>query len=195
MAQVEKTVDADTAYDLYVKSFPLELSVDSKFSGDHLLAAPNMSKKTSIAAAIERYVKNQSITTSSWMLLDNSTVLNKAKSAAKRARIYRGEQQLAVNIKVVRRTVEIEKLTFKEAQRIENTEVTVKGEKQYLNCSSKEATVAINVVGGWDPLEGTFGLYHYEEGALPNGNQMVAKYLKWIYDEDSKEYIKPVAKK
>ena len=193
MPEVEKRLTADVARALYISNYPLKMTVATKFSGDHLLQAPNLSKRTSIDAAIKRYQANQTITRSSWMLMDHSTILNKAAIGEKRALEHAQKQQLAVRINVVRRTVEIERLEYKQRQTYENVLVTVGGETHYLNCVSREQNVDIKVVGDWHPLTGDFELYHYEEKALMP-DVMIERYLRWVQDKTTRQYIRPVAR-
>ena len=193
MPEVEKRLTADVARALYISNYPLKMTVATKFSGDHLLQAPNLSKKTSIDAAIRRYQANQTITRSSWMLMDPSTILNKAATGEKRALQRAQKQQLAVRISVVRRTVEIDRLEHKERQTYENMPVMVGGETHYLNCVSREQNVDIKIVGDWKPLTGDFELFHYEEKALMP-DEMIEPYLRWVQDDTTKQYIRPVAK-
>ncbi len=193
MPEVEKRLTADVARALYVSNYPLKMTVATKFTGDHLLQAPNLSKKTSIDAAIRRYQADQTVRLSSWMLMDHSTILNKAATGVKRALEHAQKQQLAVRINVVRRTVEIDRLEHKERQTYENVPVTVGGEIHYLNCVSREQKVDIKVVGNWKPLTGDFELYHYEEKALMP-DVMIERYLRWVQDDTTRQYIRPVAK-
>ncbi len=193
MPEVEKRLTADVARALYISNYPLKMSMATKFTGDHLLQAPNLSKKTSIDAAIRRYQADQTVRLSSWMLMDHSTILNKAATGEKRALEHAQKQQLAVQINVVRRTVEIDRLEHKERQTYENVPVTVGGEIHYLNCVSREQKVDIKVVGNWKPLTGDFELYHYEEKALMP-DVMIERYLRWVQDDTTRQYIRPVAK-
>lgn len=80
---VEKTLTNAEAYAGFIDLSPLKISVSAKFAGDHVLAAPNLSKKTSIAAAIDRFQRTKRIVPSSWILIDDSTLKAKAKSATK----------------------------------------------------------------------------------------------------------------
>src|ERR1700716_510058 len=109
MPSVIKKVKADVAYELYVDHFPLKYKVSSKFRDDHTLDAPNLSKQTSIEAAIDRYKRNQNVKKSSWLLLDDKTLINKAKSANKGTDVHQGKQQITMQLVVTRRTVTIER--------------------------------------------------------------------------------------
>lgn len=190
-----KTLDADDAQERWLDLKPPKYSVSSKFSGDHVLAAANLSKKTSIAAALERYQRNPKITKSSWLLLDDSTILNKARNAKQRASIYANSQQMSIELKnITRRTVTIQELTPKERQRYAHDEIEIKGETRYVNSSSDEDTVSLCCKGEWNPLTGAIEIYHYEESKLPSKSAMLEKFLEWEVDEDE-EPIAPVAKK
>jgi hypothetical protein len=189
-----KKISANLAYAQFTKLYPLAYTVADKFKTDHTLAAPNLSKKTSIEAAVARYKKNTKITTSSWMLLDASTLVNKAAGAPKRATVYNGAQQMTLQLTVKRRTVRIEKLEPKELQRYEHTDVKVGTETHHLNCSSDEKDVKINVVGGWSPLAGDVEMYHYEEAALPGAHVLLDKYLEWNVDDATEAPVSPTAK-
>ncbi len=182
-----KKLTADVAYDLWVSLHPLRYKVDEKFVKDHTLASPNLSKQTSINAAIERYTRNRAITTSSWLLLSADTLVNKAASAPKRASVHAGNQQMIVEVSVTRRTVRIERLTLqKDIQRYENVKVMVGDEPHYLNCSSEEKVIKLRVVGPWNPVTGEVTLYHYAEaqGALP-AHAMLDKYLVWYVNAEN----------
>ena len=193
MPEVQKKLTADAARALYISNYKLRMTVAAKFSGDHLLETPNLSKKTSIDAAIKRYQSNQKIKLSSWMLMDKATILNKAAAGDKRAWVHAGTQQLVVRIRVTRRTVEVTPLQNKERQTYENVPVTVGSETHYLNCASQEKEVGIKIVGAWTPLTGEFELYHYDETALMP-DVMLDKYLTWVQDDATRQYIRPVAK-
>ncbi len=187
-------ISAPMAFGLLVKANPLKFKVTSKFKTDHLLKSANLSKKNSIAEAVERFERNQAITKSSWMLMDESTVLNKVKAASHVAQTYRGKQQLAMQISVTRRTVDIDILTEKQSKQYECIETTIRGKKFYLNCSSQEKDVKINVMGEWNPLTGEVEVYHYDEGAFSTAHVMLDAYLEWIYDPETKTYIRTTAK-
>ncbi len=189
-------IDMDKLYKLYVDHYPLTYEVTDKLSEDHQLAAANISKQTSINAAIERYTRNQNILLSSWFLLSEDNLINKAKSADKKARVYNGNQQLTAKIKVTRRTVTLSVIDRKAAlnSKKELKQVLIEGEKHYLDCTSEEKTLDIQIVGPWNPLTGDFKLYHYQEGALPLAHDMLARYNVWIRDKTTKEYIRPLTK-
>lgn len=198
MPEVIKKLSAADAYKHYLKNFELKYKIADKFSTDHLLAAANLSKTTSIDAAIERYTRNQNITTSSWMLLDTRTLLNKAKGAKKGTQIHNGAQQMSMQISVTRRTVTIAPFSKKELQGHKLDEyknVKIKEETHYLYCSSREKDVKINVMGPWNPLTGDVSLYHYDEGQFDPTHTLLPSYREWFYDNESKTYLRPVAKK
>jgi hypothetical protein len=129
------------------------------------------------------------------MLMDESTVLNKVRPANKVAQIYRGEQQLSMQISVTRRTVDIDEVSEQDSKRYKCVIAKIGGKTRYLNCTSEEKDVKITVKGEWNPLTGDVEVYHYEEGPLGGSHQMVDKYLEWVYDPSSKTYIRPTAKK
>ncbi len=190
-----KKIKAADAFDLYVDHHPLKYSVDNKFMDDHVIGE-NLSKRTSIEAAVERYTRNQRILTSSWLMMDKNKLASKAKSSSKRAaHVHNGAQQMVVQLSVTRRTVSIQVLDKKELSRYKYEEVKVGGETRYLNCTSEEKDIKLNVVGPWDPLTGEVELYHYEEGAFDATHDFAAKYLEWTYDPKTKEYIAPTAKR
>lgn len=193
MTEPKKLKDKD-ACELFFCNYPLKFKVASKLSGDHQLEATNLSKKESIAAAIERYKKNQRITASSWVVLESSDIINKAKHADKVAIIFGGKQQLAVNVSVTQRTVGITRLTVKEKQRYKSIEVKIGRDIHYLNCISEEKNTKISIVGPWDPLSGEVSLYHYEAKKISQGDKMLDKYLEWVCDEKGKP-IRPAAKR
>ena len=188
-----KTLAAAAAYALWIKENPLTYEVTGKFEDDHIITS-NLSKQTSIEAAIDRYKRNQNITTSSWIMLDKDKLVAKAQGAQKRASVHQSAQQLTMAIKVNRRTVTISLLDKKERQRYEHQEVQIGTETHYLNCGSDEKEIILLIVGPWNPVTGEVGLYHYQEGALPGGHVMLPQYLKWNYD-DTDKLIGPVAKK
>lgn len=103
-----KKLTAAAAQALFIKHNPPKYTVTAKFDDDHITAAPNLSKKTSIESALERYKKNQAILKSSWLLIDKDTIKNKATGGRKIASLHQGAQQMTVEIKVKRRTVTIE---------------------------------------------------------------------------------------
>lgn len=193
--EVTEKLDADDAQKLYIENYGLDISVDSKLAKDHFCTAPNLSSSTSIKDAVDRYSRNQKILKSSFFVANETTVKNKAGGGKKIAMVHQGSQQMAVAVKVTRRTVEIEVLKDKkEASRYRDVhQVEVKGEIHYLTCSSAEKDVTLKLIGPWDPIKGTFSLYHYEEGTLPTKAEMVAKYLPWVMDDGKP--IRPVAKK
>lgn len=186
MAETTKTLSDKASFDKLVKDNKLSFRVTAKFEGDHIIGT-NLSKKNSIEAAIQRYKRNQRIIKSSWIMIDKSTVKNKAKASTKKvAAVYRGNQQLTTTIKVTRRTVEIVELTKKERQRYQYEEVTIGREVKYLNCSSEEEIVDLKVVGKWDPFTGECDIYHYEEGKAPTDHKLLPKFKKWVCGEDGK---------
>lgn len=192
---VTKKLDDEDAQKLYIENYGLDISVDAKLAKDHFCTAPNLSSSTSIKDAVDRYSRNQKILKSSFFVANETTLLNKARSAKKVAMVYQGNQQMATAVKVTRRTVEIQVLKDKkEASRYRDVhEVEVKGTTHYLTCSSTEKDVQLRIIGPWDPIKGTFSLYHYEEGTLPSKAEMLAKYLPWVMVDDKP--IRPVAKK
>lgn len=176
-----KKLTPEAAYAQFLKWKPFTYTVTGKFSDDHTIDV-NLSKKNSILAAIERYKKNRN-TKSSWMMLSHETIKNKAKDGKKQPTVHSGAQQIAVAIKVNRRTVTLQKLEFKELQRYEHVTLEIGGEKHHLNCSSEEKEVTICIYGPWNPVTGKVELYHYDEKALPGAPAMVDKYLEWNVDD------------
>jgi len=170
-------------------------SVSAKFTDDHVVAAPNLSKSTSIAAAVARYQKQPNILVSSWILVDANTLKNKAASAPKVACVYQGAQQMALAIKVERRTVTITARTRKQMQG-DNPDrylkVTLGDGDRFLDCKSDMDYVTLCVKGSWNPLKGLIDIYHYEEGSLPS-IALLPKYLQWVCDA-SGNVLGPVAK-
>jgi transcription elongation GreA/GreB family factor len=193
MPELRKFKHTD-ARKLFLEHHPPKFKVDSKFAGDHQLESTNLSKKQSISAAIERYKKNQRITTSSWMVITPADVIGKAKNSDKIALIYSGKQQIAVTISVLQRTVEISRLTSKEAQTYKCEQVKIGKDVHYLNCTSEEKNVKISVVGPWNPLTGEISLYHYDAGRSTQADTMLDKYLEWHCDDKGKP-IRPAAKR
>jgi len=186
MAETTKTLSDRASFDQLVKDNKLSFKVTAKFEGDHIVST-NLSKKNSIEAAIQRYKRNQRIIKSSWIMIDKSTVKNKAKASTKKvAAVYRSNQQMTTTIKVTRRTVEIVELTKKERQRYQYEEVTIGREVKYLNCSSDEELVDLKLVGKWDPFTGECDIYHYEEGKAPTEHKLLPKFKKWVCGEDGK---------
>lgn len=176
------TLKPDDAYKAWLGYKKLSHTVSAKFSSDHVITT-NLSKKSSITAALERYKKNQRILKSSWVMLDAKTLKNKASGAKRKASVHSGKQQMTTQIKVTRRTVTLQKLEKKELQRYTYEEVVVKGETHYLNCSSEEKDVKLKVMGTWKPLTGAVDLYHYEEGDMPSKHEFVKSYLVWYVDD------------
>lgn len=187
-----KKLTAAEAFVAYKEHHPLTFSVTAKFDDDHITAATNLSKEKSIASAIERYKKQPNILRSSWILVDHNTLQNKAAGATKVPCVHQGAQQMAIAIKVKRRTVTIDAFTKRELQGDNLSKYTKVGE-HYLSCKSEEKDVTLAVKGPYDPMTGAVELYHYEEGALPAA-AMVDKYLVWVVD-DKDELIRPQAKK
>jgi hypothetical protein len=180
----------------FIKLHPLTYKVTDKFFDDHITAAPNLSKATSIASAVKRYEKQPNVVVSSWILLDKDTLENKAKDATKVACLHNGAQQMAIAIKVKRRTVTISAFT-RNAIQGDNpesyTEVTIpSGEKRYLDCKSEEKELFLSVKGPWKPLTGEVELYHYDERPISVAS-MVPKYLNWVVDPADRRPIRPVA--
>jgi hypothetical protein len=179
VAPETKKLDAATSRARYIKDNPLKYTVTAKFDDDHITAAPNLSKSTSIKSALGRYQKNQRILKSSWMLISKDTLQNKAAGARKQAAVYNGAQQMVLEIKVTRRTVDLEVLTKKELSKYKYETVKVGNEEHYLTCNSTEAEVKLSVKGNWNPLTGEVQLYHYEESPFPGAPAMLDKYLVW----------------
>ena len=191
----KKNLTAADAQRLYMGRYRLSYTVSAKFNDDHIVAAPNLSKTTSIEAAVARYKKQPNILLSSWILVDANTLKNKAASAPKVACIYNSTQQMALAIKVQRRTVSITARTRKEIQGdnpANYIKVTLGDGDRYLTCKSDLQDVTLCVKGSWSPLKGLVDLYHYEEGAMPT-LAIVAKYLEWVVDASGTP-LYPVAK-
>jgi len=173
-------VDAQKAF---MKMQPLKYEVTAKFENDHnIVTAPVLSKDAAFGATIERYKRNQNLRESSWILVDKSTLKNRAANADKVAFVYAGAQQMAVAIKVEKRTVSILAQTRKEIQGHNPSdfeEVTIGTEKRYLTLKSNpKQDVTLCLKGPWNPFTGVVQLYHYEVGALPPC-AMLDKYLRW----------------
>ncbi len=177
--------DAQKAFILF-KSLSYE--VTAKFDDDHITAAPSLSKSDSFKSAVERYKKQPNVLLSSWILLDKSTLQNKAANATKVAYVHNGVQQMAVAVKVKRRTVTISAFTRKEIQGSNPKDfeevTTVAGEKRYLRLKSdKIEDITLCVTGPWNPFTGVVQMYHYDEGPLP-ACAMLDKYLRWRIDHN-----------
>ena len=132
---------------------------------------------------MKRYEENQNIRASSWIEISKDTLKNKAKaSTTRRAIVHAGEQQMAVQISVERKTITMEVLEFKELQRYEYHTVVINGEKHYINCSSAASeNINLTIVGPWNPLTGAVELYHYQE-TFPATAAMLPKFLEWRVD-------------
>jgi len=189
------------AFNEFIKYAKLTYSVSDKFIDDHTMTVMTSSKNAS-ERAVQRYVANQRILTSTWMMLDKATILNKAKGcnlANARSLTYREAQQIAIPIKAIVRTITVEKLAKNDIPRYKNSsvEVTIGSEVHTLRCTSKDGVedAEIHIVGPWNPLTGEVVLYHFEMGLPPQNNHtMLEKYMKWYRNED-KTLLRPVAKK
>jgi hypothetical protein len=174
------------AWQAYNKANGVKYIVENKFKDDHLVKDANLSKQTSINAALARYAKNQRIVASSWLLMTDDMLKNKASGAQKVPITYNGAQQMAVAIKVKRRTVTIVPLDDKQRARIQSYQVKVGNEIRHVSCASEEKEVVLAVKGEWKPVSGEVKLYHYDEAALPNAPHFIDAYLVWNTSGDGK---------
>ena len=189
-----KTLTAAAAQAAFIQLHPLKYSVAARFDDNHVTAAPNLSKQTSIASAVERFKAQPNILVSSWILVDGPTLKNKAAGATKVACTHAGHQQMALAIKVMRRTVTISAFTRKEIQGSnpkDYIQATIAAGERFLSCKSEEKQVTLCVKGPWNPITGDVQIFHYEEGAMPAA-AMVDKYLKWYVDASGRA-IRPQA--
>jgi hypothetical protein len=152
------------------------------------MAPPLLSKSACFASAVERFKKQPNVLLSSWILVDKSTLKNKAANAPKVACVHVGAQQMALAIKVQRRTITIFAYTRKEIQGHNPKDfeevITVGGEKRFLRLKSdKIVDITLCVTGPWNPFTGVVQLFHYAEGALP-ACAMLERYLRWHVDKD-----------
>lgn len=196
----QKKLTDEAAQKLFIEHFPLSFSIDPKFDTDHMMVG-NLSSKSSIEQAVERYTRARKANKkpammSSWIVISPDTVKNKASGAPKRAMVYKNAQQMAIQIKVKRRTVELDELNERERRQVRNPiEVEINPrEKVYLSAGSKEADVDLLVIGEWAPLTGKVSMYHYQEGRLASVKlEMLDRYLMWHYNPDAKTVTTPVA--
>lgn len=185
---VVKKLSCVEAQKAFIRFKSLSYEVTAKFDDDHITAPPILSKAASFASAVERFKKQPNVLLSSWILVDKSTLKNKAANATKVACVHGGAQQMALAIKVQRRTVTIFAYTRKEIQGHNPKDfeevVTVGGEKRYLRLkSAKIEDVTLCVTGPWNPFTGVVQLFHYAESAMP-ACAMLEKYLTWHVDND-----------
>jgi hypothetical protein len=198
----QKKLTAAVAQGLFIEHFPLKFSIAAKFDEDHMMVG-NLSSQTSITQAVDRYTrakkqhKNPALM-SSWLAITTDTVKNKAASAARRAMLHKGSQQMAIQIKVKRRTVTLDELTPKEKlQAKKPIEVKISDrEIYYLTARSDEKDVDLLVIGEWQPLTGNVSMYHYQEGRVDSVTvAMEDKYLMWHWNAATSTPTAPVATK
>jgi hypothetical protein len=196
MEEVKK-LDSAAAKDWYFDNCKLDCSVDAKFYGDHMLDEKNFGAKQAKEAAFGRFKKNKT-TTCSWIWIDKQTLFNKVRGSNKnRAGIHSGNQQLAVELKVQRRTVWIEELDKKDVAKGKFKDPENLGDDRHplwVICQSRlEENIKISVVGPWNPLKGDFTIHHYEEKGMSGQPQVIDKYRFFIIRD--KEIIRPEATK
>jgi hypothetical protein len=195
--QSTKTLKSNDAYERFVDHWKLSYTVAKKFYDDHLLVKDasrklffvHPSTKDALEAALDRYVRtNRKISTSSWIALNETEIINKAKNSSnKRASVHNGKQQLTVKIQVERYTINIEELKVKEKHRYKGVkECKIGSEIVYLLPQKDKRKVDINVVGGWKPLTGKVEIYHYDPSAALRNHEMMKDYLVWKTDESGK---------
>jgi hypothetical protein len=200
-----KKVAPNIAYDYYVGAAPLKFTVTNKFETDHLAEGENvdsrgLSQREAIEAALERY-KRKGTPVSSWLNLTPSTVVNKVKSAQRKAAsVFKSKQQIMILISVDSITAKIDKLSSDDVAKKrykDMVEASAPGDNGsgYVLPSVESRQITVKVIGPWNPLTGEVDVYHYEKDEAWNGgHEFLPKYLQFIVDERGAP-IRPAAKK